>query len=69
MPRAVGCFRRVGFPVEAYPVGWRTDRHANLGTPMAFGEALARFDSAAYEWIGLVVYWMTGKTSEFLPSP
>ena len=24
MPRAVGCFRRVGFPVEAYPVDWHT---------------------------------------------
>jgi uncharacterized SAM-binding protein YcdF (DUF218 family) len=69
MPRAVGCFRRAGFPVEAYPVGWRTDRHANLGVPAAFGEALARFDSAAHEWIGLLVYWITGKTSEFLPSP
>ena len=45
MPRAVGCFRRAGFPVEAYPVGWRTGRHADLGMPAAFGDALARFDS------------------------
>jgi uncharacterized SAM-binding protein YcdF (DUF218 family) len=69
MPRAIGCFRRAGFSVEAYPVGWRTDRHADLGVPAAFGDALARFDSAAYEWIGLLVYWATGKTSELLPSP
>jgi uncharacterized SAM-binding protein YcdF (DUF218 family) len=69
MPRAVGCFRKVGFPVEAYPVGWRTDRNADLGTPSTFGEALARVDSAAHEWIGLVLYWATGKTSEFFPSP
>jgi len=69
MPRAVGCFRKVGFPVEAYPVGWRTDRSADLGTPSTFGEALARVDSAAYEWIGLVFYWATGKTSELFPSP
>ena len=26
MPRAIGCFRRVGFAVEAYPVDWRTLR-------------------------------------------
>ncbi len=24
MPRAIGCFRRVGFPVEAYPVDWHS---------------------------------------------
>ncbi|MFZ0262064.1 MAG: YdcF family protein [Pseudolabrys sp.] len=69
MPRAIGCFRRVGFPVEAYPVGWRTGRHGDLGVPMLFGDALARFDSATHEWIGLLAYWITGRTSEFLPSP
>ena|SRR5215510_2532672 len=69
MPRAVGSFRRVGFPIEAYPVGWRTGSGADLGVPLAFGEALARFDSAAREWVGLLVYWATGKTSELLPSP
>jgi uncharacterized SAM-binding protein YcdF (DUF218 family) len=69
MPRAVGCFRRVGFPVEAYPVGWRTGSDAYLGGPSTFGDALARFDSATHEWVGLFVYWITGRTSEFLPSP
>ena len=24
MPRAIGCFRQAGFPVEAYPVAWHT---------------------------------------------
>ena len=69
MPRAVGSFRGVGFPVEAYPVGWRTGPHADLGVPLAFGDALGRFDSAAREWIGLLVYWATGKTGALLPSP
>ena len=55
MPRAIGCFRRVGFPIEAYPVGWRTGRHADLGVPMLFSDALARFDSAAHEWLGLLL--------------
>jgi uncharacterized SAM-binding protein YcdF (DUF218 family) len=69
MPRAVGSFRQVGFPVEAYPVGWRTGLHAELGAPLAFGDALARFDSVAREWIGLLFYWATGKTSALLPAP
>ena len=69
MPRAIGCFRRVGFPVEAYPVGWRTGRDGYLWVPSLFSDALARFDSAAHEWIGLLAYWITGRTSAFLPSP
>ncbi len=32
MPRAVGCFRRVGFPVEAYPVDWHTVPRWQLAT-------------------------------------
>ncbi len=24
MPRAIGTFRQAGFPIEAYPVDWRT---------------------------------------------
>jgi len=69
MTRAVGCFRRVGFPIEPYPVGWHTDRQGNLALSKALADGLARLDSAAYEWIGLVAYWITGKTEEFLPSP
>ena len=69
IPRAIGCFRRVGFPIEAYPVGWRTGQKSDLMTTKIFSKGLARFDSAAYEWIGLLAYWITGKTTELLPSP
>jgi uncharacterized SAM-binding protein YcdF (DUF218 family) len=69
MPRAVGCFRKVGFPVEAYPVGWRVENQSDLLEPKIFSEGLARLDSAAYEWIGLLAYWLTGRTSELLPAP
>jgi len=69
MPRAIGCFRKAGFPVEAYPVGWRTTREFDwIGTrSLAYG--LARVDAAAYEWIGLVAYWLTGRTTQLFPSP
>jgi len=69
MPRAVGCFRAVGFPVEAYPVGWRVEKKGRLLDLNASSERLSRLDSAAYEWIGLLAYWTTGKTSELLPAP
>jgi uncharacterized SAM-binding protein YcdF (DUF218 family) len=67
MPRAIGCFRKAGFPVEAYPVGWTSTNNPMLSRTLAKG--LARLDAAAHEWIGLMAYWLTGKTAEFLPSP
>lgn len=70
MPRAVGAFRRVGFPVEAYPVDWRTRGPADLLIPFQrVSGGLARFDEAVHEWAGLVGYWLTGRTSELFPGP
>jgi uncharacterized SAM-binding protein YcdF (DUF218 family) len=69
MPRAVGCFRRVGFPVEAYPVDWRTRRSLQLGLSRQFGASLSQFDKAVHEWLGLIVYWLTGRTSALFPGP
>jgi uncharacterized SAM-binding protein YcdF (DUF218 family) len=69
MPRAIGCFRRVGFSVEAYPVGWRTPERVALRPSRVFGSGLAMTDFAAHEWIGLVAYWLTGRTSALLPEP
>jgi uncharacterized SAM-binding protein YcdF (DUF218 family) len=38
MPRSVGAFRRIGFPVEAYPVDWQTRGRQDLlslfGSPL-----------------------------------
>jgi uncharacterized SAM-binding protein YcdF (DUF218 family) len=40
MPRAIGCFRRAGFAVEAYPVDWRTGARAPI-SPRRFRSASA----------------------------
>lgn len=69
MPRAVGCFRRVGFAVEAYPVAWHSGPKTGYRPSFQFGSNLARLDNAANAWIGLFAYWLTGRTSQFLPSP
>ena len=70
MPRSVGTFRRAGFPVDAYPVDWRTRGTDDLFGPSgSFAAGLARTDTAMHEWAGLVVYWLTGRTSEFFPAP
>ena len=69
MPRAIGCFRRVGFAVEAYPVAWHTRRAIRLAPMDTLSGGLGRLDNAVHEWIGLVSYWLTGRTSELLPGP
>jgi uncharacterized SAM-binding protein YcdF (DUF218 family) len=70
MPRAVGVFRAAGFPVEAYPVDWRTRGPADAWRPFgSIGDGLRRTDTAMREWVGLFVYWLTGRSSELFPHP
>jgi uncharacterized SAM-binding protein YcdF (DUF218 family) len=70
MPRSVGIFRKAGFPVEAHPVDYRTRGSADLTGPFwSLAGGLARADAAMHEWAGLLVYWLTGRTSELFPGP
>ena len=69
MPRAIGCFRNVGFLVEAYPVGWRTADALDLKWGRGLAAGLERLDAAAYEWLGLLAYRLSGRTAELFPSP
>jgi uncharacterized SAM-binding protein YcdF (DUF218 family) len=70
LPRAVGAFRKAGFPVEPYPVDWRTRGAKDALRPFAsVGDGLRRVDTAVREWVGLVAYWMTGRSSELFPGP
>ncbi len=70
MPRSIGCFRAVGFDVEAFPVDYRTRGWADLWRPFnAVSEGLRRVDTAFREWLGLFAYWLTGRTPELLPGP
>jgi uncharacterized SAM-binding protein YcdF (DUF218 family) len=70
MPRAIAAFRAAGFPVEAYPVDWRTRGPIDAALPFAsFTDGLAHTDLAMHEWIGLLAYRLAGQTSELFPAP
>jgi uncharacterized SAM-binding protein YcdF (DUF218 family) len=70
MPRAIGTFRKVGFPVVAYPVDSRTGGATNAWRFFASAsDGLRRLDVAAKEWAGLLAYYATGRTSERFPGP
>jgi uncharacterized SAM-binding protein YcdF (DUF218 family) len=70
LPRAIGAFRQAGFMVEAYPVDWRTRGWEDALRPFAtMGDGLHRADTAVREWVGLVMYWVTGRSSALFPAP
>src|SRR5215472_9404814 len=71
MPRAIGLFRKAGFAVEPYPVDWRVGRSAaDILSPAEYaGDGLRRTDTAVREWLGLVAYWLAGRTSALFPGP
>jgi uncharacterized SAM-binding protein YcdF (DUF218 family) len=70
MPRAIGVFRSAGFEVEAYPADWRTGSAPGLLSRSVFAsDGLGNADTAIREWMGLVAYRISGKTSELLPGP
>ena len=57
MPRAMGAFRAVGFPVQADPVD--TDDVGNRQQAML----------ALREYVALLAYWLSGRSNELFPSP
>jgi uncharacterized SAM-binding protein YcdF (DUF218 family) len=69
MPRSVGTFRRAGWPVTAYPVGFMTPP-AGTGRPgFQVGRNLDLSDRLAHEILGLVMYRVRGFTDTLWPGP
>ena len=68
MPRAVGTYRKSGVRVIAAPTDWRVPA---TWSPLQFNAAtnLGRTDLAAREYLGLLGYWIAGRTDGLLPGP
>lgn len=64
MPRSVGVFRAVGWPVLAYPVDYQTSVHAR-----EYGNGLAALSLALHEWLGLAYYSWRGWCESWFPAP
>lgn len=70
MPRAMGCFRKVGFDVVAYPVDYRTIGPNALDEPFSrAASGLNLTDVGVKEWVGLIAYYLSGKTTALFPGP
>jgi len=68
LPRAVGVFRKVGWTVLPWPVGYQS-RDNISAMAQSMGQKLAVLDWAVHEWIGLVTYRLRGWTSALFPAP
>ncbi len=69
MPRAVGCFRKAGFAVEAWPVDYRTSGSFEWIIESTIPNGLRRIDFVAREYVGLVAYYLSGRTNALFPGP
>jgi uncharacterized SAM-binding protein YcdF (DUF218 family) len=70
MPRAVGCFRKAGFDVVAWPVDYRTPPRLGIASfNNSLPQGLAGLDGIVREYLGLLVYYVTGRTDALVPGP
>ncbi len=73
MPRAVGCFRRVGWTIVPYPVDYRTTlkltTSPGLQPGLLLADDLMLVTLAVKEWLGLAAYYALGRTDALLPAP
>lgn len=69
VPRAVGCFREVGWDVVPYPTDYKGDLATFLRTGAPIGTYLDEIALAVHEWVGLAVYHALGRTDVLFPAP
>jgi uncharacterized SAM-binding protein YcdF (DUF218 family) len=69
MPRAVGCFRHLGWQVIPYPVDYRTQGEGEPLKPLDPAAGFAELSLALHEWLGLLAYRIQGATDALFPSP
>lgn len=68
MPRSVGIFCRLGWPVIPYPVDFNTSPESLVRLEFDFSNNLEHLTAALREWVGLIVYYLMGKTDTLLPA-
>lgn len=69
MPRAVGIARQQDIQVIPYPVDFRSNGDDLREWDFDLYDHLKALEPAWREWIGLTVYYYTGKTDTWFPKP
>jgi len=69
MPRAAGIFRKHAWAVIPYPADYLTTRDVGWTFGFNLAGGLAALDAAAYEWLGLAYYRLSGRIDDWFPRP
>lgn len=71
MPRAVGSFRKAGWNVVPFPVGYVTPPGMDYqwSMPSTFSNDIGWLSMATSEYVGLLYYFMLGRTDALFPKP
>ena len=70
MPRSMGLFRKAAFPVQPWPVDYRTSGKEGVGLMRDNpADSLQTTTTAIREWIGLIAYKFTGRIDSVFPGP
>ena len=67
MPRSVGIFCRAGWPMIPYPVDHYTWRGNLFRVDLNLADHLRILSMGIKEWLGLITYYVAGKTATFFP--
>ena len=62
MPRAMGVARKLGWAMRPWPTDYMT-KPSGVSGFFQYSGNLNRTDYAVHEWLGILVYWLTGKSS------
>lgn len=68
MPRSVGIFCKADWPVIPYPVDHQTNKDNLFRIDFDLSNNLYVLKTAIKEWLGLFAYYLSGKTTSFLPN-
>ena len=67
MPRSVAAYRKAGVSIQPYPVDYRTTLKYDGIFNFDFSKNLFHFDLIIHEYIGLLAYYITGRSSSLFP--
>ncbi len=69
MPRAVGSFRKAGWTILPYPVDYNLMPEKDFALRFSLRGVLSSADGGIHEWLGLLMYRLTGRTDTLFPAP
>jgi uncharacterized SAM-binding protein YcdF (DUF218 family) len=68
MARSMGLFRKAGFSVIAFPTDYRSLGNSHDWLSIDPAKSMENIEIATHEWIGLFLYWLTGKIDSLFPA-